>query len=216
MLQRIWMGVAAMAAALGVWGVAGTAMAQHIDHDVAGTLTAMVENDPIDRIGQVITAPAGHNQVKRFTYWIKPGAGGVTVRPAVRGYHPVSDRYAQQVIETGLQQTLSGTTARAVTFEFDAPVVAGQQYMLALEVMSGEGEIEMVDPGGYADGFWLQVYFNSPLTFPNKDARFTAEFANAAPPAAIPTMTEWAMILMALMMAGGAAVLLQRRGTMAG
>jgi len=138
------------------------------------------------------------------------------VRPAVRGYHSVADRYANQVIATGADQILTGTTARAVTFELDAPVVAGQQYMLALEVVSGDGEIEIVVPGSYADGFWLKVYFNASLAFMSQDARFTAEFGHAAAPAAIPTMTEWGMMLMALVMAGGAVVLLQKRRTTAG
>lgn len=216
MLQKVRMGVVAMVAALGVWSAAGSAVAQQIEHDVAGTMTAMVENDPADRIGQVVTAPSGYDRVKRFTYWIKPGASGVTVRPAVRGYHSVADRYANQVIATGADQILTGTAARAVTFEVDAPVVAGQQYMLALEVVSGDGEIEIVVPGSYADGFWLKVYFNASLAFMSQDARFIAEFGHAAAPAAIPTMTEWAMMLMALAMAGGAVVLLQKRRTTAG
>lgn len=213
-LQKIRMSLVAVLVAMGLWATAGSALAQRVEHDVAGTMTTMVDNNP-DRIGQVVTAPAGYDRVKRFTYWIEPGASGVTVRPAVRGYDSVSDRYADQVIETGPDQTLSGTTARAVTFDFDAPVVAGRQYMLALEVVSGDGKIEVVDPGSYADGFWLQVYFNAPAPSANKDARFTAEFGQAAP-AAIPTMTEWAMILMALAMAGGAAVVLQRRRTAVG
>lgn len=213
-LQKIRMSLVAVLVAMGLWATAGSALAQRVEHDVAGTMTTMVDGNP-DRIGQVVTAPAGHDRMKRFTYWIEPGASGVTVRPAVRGYDSVSDRYAEQVIETGPDQTLSGTTARAVTFDFDAPVVAGQQYMLALEVVSGDGKIEVVEPGSYADGFWLQVYFNAPAPSANKDARFTAEFGQAAP-AAIPTMTEWAMILMALAMAGGAAVVLQRRRTAAG
>ena len=214
-LQKIRMSLVAVAVAMGVCATAGSAFAQRVEHDVAGTMTIMVEPDRADRIGQVVTVPAGYDRVKRFTYWIKPGASDLTVRPAVRGYNPASDRYAAQLIETGPDQTLSGTTARVVTFDFDAPVVAGQQYMLALEVVSGDGEIEVVDPGSYADGFWLQVYMNASSPFANKDARFTAEFGQAAP-AAIPTMTEWAMILMALAMAGGAAVVLQRRRTAAG
>lgn len=214
MLQTIRAGLVAAAVALGVWAGADSAVAQQVNHDVVGTMTIMVDNNP-DRIGQVVTAPAGYDRVQRFAYWIEPGASGLTVRPAVRGYHSTSYPYADQLIATGPDQILSGTTARPVTFDFDAPVVAGQQYMLALEVVSGDGKIEVVEPGSYADGFWLQVYFNAPLPFPNKDARFTAEFGHAAP-AAIPTMTEWAMILMALAMAGGAAVVLQRRRTAAG
>lgn len=214
MLQTIRAGLVAAAVALGIWAGADSAVAQQVNHDVAGTMATMADKNP-GRIGQVVTAPAGYDRVKRFTYWIEPGASGVTVRPAVRGYDSVSDIYAAQVIETGPDQTLSGTTARAVTFDFDAPVVAGRQYMLALEVVSGDGKIEVVDPGSYAEGFWLKVYFNVRELVLNRDARFRAEFGHAAP-AAIPTMTEWAMILMALAMAGGAAVVLQRRRTAAG
>lgn len=216
MLQKIRTGLVAAAVAVGVWAAAGSAVAQRVEHDVAGTMMVMEGAGNPDRIGQVVTAPAGYDRVKRFTYWIKPDAGGVTVRPAVRGYNSVSDRDAVQVIETGADQSLSGPGARAVTFEFNAPVVAGQKYMLALEVVSGDGEIETVFPGSYADGFWQTVFFNGAAAFPNTDARFTAEFGHAAAPAAIPTMTEWAMILMALAMAGGAVVLLQRRRITAG
>jgi len=44
--------------------------------------------------------------------------------------------------------------------------------------------------GGTADSFTLQI---------------------GAPAAPVPTMTEWAMILMSLMLAGGAALYIQRR-----
>ncbi|MBX9709202.1 MAG: IPTL-CTERM sorting domain-containing protein [Caulobacteraceae bacterium] len=43
----------------------------------------------------------------------------------------------------------------------------------------------------------------------------TGTVALAPPPAPIPTLSEWAMILLGLMLAGGAALCIQRRQMMA-
>ena len=193
----------------------GGAMAQTISHTAPGTMTALEMDGSVYRVGQIVEVPAGYDRLKSFSFWIEPGIGGVTVTPTVRSYHATSDRYANTVIATAGAIPITGV-AQKVTFTFDAPVVAGQTYMLSLDIADdmgvsavGSGQVEVVDGGTYAGGNWLEVHFNAPANHSNKDARFEAVFGSSV--SAVPTIGEWAMILMALGLAGGAATVVMRR-----
>ncbi|MFE9082819.1 IPTL-CTERM sorting domain-containing protein [Brevundimonas sp. NPDC003935] len=83
------------------------------------------------------------------------------------------------------------------------PVVAGHVYTFAFDAY-----VEMsANIDSYAGGTMLSNYNNSDI---NVDLAFTVTQV-AAPPAAVPTMTEWAMILFGTILAGGAALYIQRR-----
>ncbi|WP_426043080.1 IPTL-CTERM sorting domain-containing protein [Brevundimonas sp. TWP2-3-4b1] len=63
-------------------------------------------------------------------------------------------------------------------------------------------------PGTYSPSTFRTIYNSSTeVGTPAAPPTFTVN----APPAPVPTMTEWAMILLGLILAGGAAVLIQRR-----
>lgn len=190
-----------------------------IVHDRSGTMTPLEMDGTVFRVGQVVEVPAGYNRVKAFSFWIEPGPAGLTVTPTVRSYHATTDRYADTIIASGGTVSLTGA-ARKVTFTFDAPVVAGNTYLISLDLTdgvggsgTGAGMVEVVDGGSYAGGNWLEVHFNAPLPHPTKDARFEVTFGNSV--ATVPTMTEWAMILMGLALAGGAVAVMMRRRAVA-
>ena len=215
MLRNLRGVVTAAVAAVGLMVSAGGAMAQTITHDVPGTMTTLEMGGTLYRVGQIVEVPSGYDRVKSFSFWIEPGPSGLTVTPTVRSYNATSDRYADMVISSLDAQNLTGA-AQKVTFNFDAPVVAGQTYLLSLDLTDGqggvgvgEGNVEVVDGGTYTGGNWLQVHFNAPSSQVNKDARFEVVFGNGV--ATVPTMGEWAMILMGLALAGGAVTLVMRR-----
>lgn len=197
----------------------GGAMAQTISHDVPGTMTALEMGGTVYRVGQIVEVPAGYDRLKSFSFWIEPGMGGVTVTPTVRTYNATSDRYADTVIASAGATPVAGA-AQKVTFNFDAAVVAGQTYMLSLDIGNdtgvtalGSGGVEVVDGGTYNGGSWLEVHFNAPAVMATKDARFEAVFGSSV--SAVPTMSEWAMILMALGLVGGAVTVVMRRRAVA-
>lgn len=83
------------------------------------------------------------------------------------------------------------------------PVTAGTTYAFAFG--AGDLTINSIGPGAYPGGgpFTLGTSgFPSDLIF---------QVVQVATPAAVPTLSEWAMILLGLMLAGGAALYLQRR-----
>lgn len=98
--------------------------------------------------GQVITSPAGKDQLRWFTFWLAPstGTGTMTLRGEV--YTWDGTRVGEEVFES-----------RRKTFDFDAstpdvyqevkirakgaPMVAGQQYVLFLTVSK---DYETTDP----------------------------------------------------------------------
>lgn len=85
------------------------------------------------------------------------------------------------------------------------PVVAGNQYAFAFD---GPVNFFLDTNNPYAGGTFIANY-NTP--FPAFDLTFTATEVAAAPPAPVPTLSEWAMIILSLTLAGGAAIYIQRR-----
>jgi len=57
----------------------------------------------------------------------------------------------------------------------------------------------------------VTVSSDTPDPIPSNNSFFQTITIGAAPPAAVPTLTEWAMILFSVLLAGGAALHLERR-----
>ena len=119
-------------------------------------------------------------------------------------------------------------TAQTIT-EFTLPspnslprnLAAGPDGALWFTQQNGN-RIGRIDTAGVITEFTLPTAGSAPLDItagPDGALWFTQLSGNrigrittgAPPPAVVPTMTEWAMILFALMLAGGAAVTIQRR-----
>lgn len=83
------------------------------------------------------------------------------------------------------------------------PIVAGQQYSF---VFDGSANFAY-DGNSYSGGSFVQDY--NTLVNP-VDLKFTVTEV-VPPPAPVPTLSEWTMILLGLMLAGGAAIYIQRR-----
>lgn len=91
---------------------------------------------------------------------------------------------------------------QTITLTTPLPVVAGHQYAFAVtEVVAFAVDTNNPYVGGDAIGD-----YNDPYGF---DMAFTV--TEVAAPVTVPTLTEWAMILFGVMLAGGAAVMVQRR-----
>lgn len=83
-------------------------------------------------------------------------------------------------------------------------------YVIVFRHVSGDGGLSAATVNNHAGNL---VFSNDGVTWTSNvtaELQFRATFAPLAP-AAVPTMTEWAMILMGLILAGGAVLTLQRR-----
>ncbi|WP_428149839.1 IPTL-CTERM sorting domain-containing protein [Brevundimonas sp.] len=102
-----------------------------------------------------------------------------------------------------VDQGSNTTGLQTIVLASPLPIVAGNSYSFAFS--AANMAFNTADP--YAGGALLTGY-DSP--FGGFDLVFTATQV-AAGPAPVPTLSEWAMILFGLTLAGGAAVILQRR-----
>jgi hypothetical protein len=92
---------------------------------------------------------------------------------------------------------------QTITLGTPLPITAGNVYSFAFDAST----LRAANPGSYAGG----VVFNNGTALINF-ADLTFEVVQvAAAPAPVPTLSEWAMILLGLMLAGGAALFIQRR-----
>lgn len=104
--------------------------------------------------------------------------------------------------------TTTAVTNYAVqTYVLTTPLAVGPNERLYIIVDApANTALWAVNSGNtYADGNLYDVGTDRPLY----DAYFTATFTTT--PAAVPTLTEWAMILLGLGLAGGAVLMIQRR-----
>ncbi|MFC5344130.1 IPTL-CTERM sorting domain-containing protein [Brevundimonas staleyi] len=180
-------------------------LAADIDY-TTGVVVNCESADDSNATGQIFTIPAGETLLKSVslglsadggfssgTLTLHPVSGG-TISPSVLGtanFTTTTD-YPNFVLET-------------LTFPGGGMAVSGGQTYAILA---------LTEPGGYvcvaaqADVYNQGVLSVGGVDKPNEDALFAARFVSPAP---VPTLSEWAMILLGLMLAGGAVVIQRRR-----
>lgn len=175
--------------------LAGAAMAQTVtigNPIVSGPLVTTTTNV---EYGQEFVVPAGVTRITRAglvvysvvttNIAIKDGIGGATL--------------GQSTAFTGNEQPpYHGVLREMVIPSGGITVTPGQTYYLT----SSNGSVALADDY-YAEGSITPLHTT-------KDAYFIIEFGNA-PPAAVPTLSEWSLIFLGLTMVGGSMVLLTRR-----
>ncbi len=165
------------------------------------------------RYGQIVTAPA--DQLSAWSTRIGPFPNS-SVTPQIYMWDGTS--IVGEPIFVG-DPVMASTETNPEQTDINIPVgiipvTAGDQYALmftvngttdsiyfAFDNPTPESDLFVVAPG--SDTF-------SPQDF--TDSTFSVTFtAGPTPPAAIPTMSEWAMIFFSVLLAGGAALYIQRR-----
>lgn len=177
---------------------------------VAGSASAQTISQPIglgatmaDGIGQTFTATLTGTvteiQVRARTNGVRTiyffnGAGSGTLGSHASAVHSQSVTLVDQGSNSAGFQTIVLTTP--------LPVTAGNVYAFAFDSAS----LAARSPSAYVGGDTIVGYY---MKYPNQDFAFTV--TEVATPATVPTITEWAMILFGLILAGGAALMIQRR-----
>lgn len=156
--------------------------------------------------GQVITPP-NSNKLETFSFWIASGNSTKTVEPLIFEWDGGPD--VSSPIWTGPATLVPSSTHTQIDFSPGIALDPAKQYALAV-YNNTTGSMSMLysntDP---LPGSFAVQRTDSWSEFLLADTKFTATFA--APPTPIPTLSEWAMILLGVALAGGAALTIQRR-----
>lgn len=227
---RILAGICAAAAAI---VLAPSALAQNIDTRAAagGTSTSYGYGGlgvAAETFGQTFTVPVGQTAVSSFSFKLATIPATATFRGVLMQWDSVNSRAIGPVLYQSADVNTTGATVQDVTFTIpgSATVTAGQKYVIFGSIVnstgSGFGAVSRagsdVQPGGGLvfqfgplQSDWTGTVWNVSL----ESTRDLGVTVNFAPPVPVPTLSEWAMILFGLMLAGGAAVMIQRRKVMA-
>ena len=155
--------------------------------------------------GQVFTIPAGETRLESVSIGIS--SDDVPPQPGTLTLHPFAGGQPDLLTVLGTTSYELSTShpdfvMYTLTFPGGLPVVEGETYMINAQKESSGGQCLATQGDVYADG---DVYDTVALA-PGIDAFFTARFVQS-----VPTLSEWAMLLMGLTLAGGAVLMIQRR-----
>lgn len=198
----------AIAAALMLATTAAPASAQTISSNATGQ--AMLINDTIDMAGQIITPPTAQPLLS-YTLDLNRDSPTLSVTPVIYEWSPVGPTIVGAPVWTGAPVSVVSTTPVPHTFTPNVALDPTRQYLLAVrQTSAGEaGELLIGTANNVAghvgwrhSSIWTQ---NSMM-----EANFSATFGTPAP-AAVPTLSEWAMILFGVVLAGTGALYLNRR-----
>lgn len=206
---------------------AGQAAAQNIDTTAAASGTLGVFGVPNSATyGQTITIPAGVTQLTSFGFEMQSVPSTVVFRGAVYLWDEANKRATGPALYESAPRSTTGATPQLITFSppGGVTVIPGQKYVIFATTSRDQA-------GASGHGFWAVSYSNpyaggdaalinngaNPADWTSgtwavnttTDFGFVANFN--APPAPVPTLSEWAMILFGLILAGGAVVMVQRR-----
>lgn len=196
----------ALAVAFGVLAT-GTASAQTVTEQQLSSIGAGVIDDIVETRGEALIVPAGVTRLQQFTL---RASGDVT--PVVRGYNNATSTIGA-VLHTGAP--LVGATLGDVTTIIPAgglAVTPGSFIFIGVtqNAPGSSGLMTTTTPDNYSNGLMATIQGGVSKTTPTYDVYFVAVFG-PEPVVAVPTMTEWALLLMGLMLAGGACLYIHHR-----
>lgn len=156
-------------------------------------------------MGERITPPNA-DPLARFSFWIAYDSAPFDLRPIIYEWDGAS---AAATVWTGPVTTITSATLTETVFTPNIALDPAKEYLLAVERMSaGEGLLDFgldnFDPAGEL------VVFNG-TTWSRQTTSELHYSATFGAPAPVPTLSQWAMILLGVTLAGGASLFLQRR-----
>ncbi len=193
---------AVFAAAISVAGEASadTVLSYTGPADAAAPVTATLPTR-----GQIITVPEGATALRSFTLW---GLG--SAKSVVRSFSngqigPVRYEGRNTVVATRDPE-------RTETLSSPLAVTPGEQLFIGVQYVGPtNAQIQIRTADVVPNSMFADLDAAGRTSFGPYDSRFIATFATLPPPAPVPTMSEWAMILLGTVLAGGAALTIQRR-----
>lgn len=198
--------------------VSGPAYAQTISSSLKNTAYGFASSQSQARFAEVLTAP--NTRLKTFTVGVDyNGNNGTFVAQvfAWNGTRSGGSLTGAPLYTSAPTSVVNGTSDYAFTPPAGGvALTAGQAYALVLTATGNPGNFPAGGPDTDASTYLMFAESASGTTLGdvgNVDAVFSATFDAAPAPVAtpVPTLSEWAMILLGAIIAGGAALYIQRR-----
>ena len=213
MFQAIRNLLSVVAAVTAITLIPLTAVAQTTTDFSTGTANNGARMSPGIGSGQTFTVPANVSRLVSISLGVSQTAGGAQ-NYDLKLYR-ISGNTVGALLETSAQ-TISAAAAFP-TYELDVlplsgaglAVVPGETFLIIGSTptsVAAFAAYRNADP--YSGGSY---YDNAGGVLTGREGFFRAVYTDAASPTPVPTLSEWAMILFGLLLAGGAALLIQRR-----
>ncbi|WP_428152212.1 IPTL-CTERM sorting domain-containing protein [Brevundimonas sp.] len=189
-----------------------TASAQTIG-DSAYNATFPLQTGIQSVIGQSVSPPSG--RLDSYTLYLRRNTATLSVIPFVYEWTGDPQPYPTTVVWTGAPVSVTATAITPVTFTTGGVVLdPAKIYVLAVRLANPAetGTYGQNEAGTYAPG--SRVFGNTTTLNGGgvsvRDLPFSATFTPTVP-APVPTLSEWAMILLGLTLAGAAVLIVQQR-----
>lgn len=161
-------------------------------------------------IGQSVSPPSA--RLDSYTLYLRRTTATLSVVPFVYEWTSDPQAYPTTVVWTGAPVAVTATAISPVVFDTGGVVLdTSKIYVLAVRLANpaesgfyGQNEAGTYGPGSRVFGNTTTLNGGGVSV---RDLPFSATFA----PFAVPTLTEWAMILLGLMLAGASVAIIQRR-----
>jgi len=172
--------------------------------------------------GQTITAPPGEGALTSFSFQINDQGNVLPFQGAVYAWDAVNARATGSALYLSAPVTTTGTnTFVRFTFTPNVPMTPGQQYVIMATTSYNQSTPGVMRWGAVANN---TTYTGGQFVFINngsntaawttqswstiaQDLAFTAVFGTPV----VPALDQWALLLLAALVAGGAFVVVRRR-----
>lgn len=191
MLQRFWKALG-LALTLGLTLAAGSAWAQPVNYQFSGTFD---QNLATGNFSGTFTYDPASDSVTAATVTVQDGLTNTGAARVVTTYNVVSNSAPQFFIVT-TAPTGAGNRAFLIQFLASNLNAATPAASAAIDLLCNNAACTTLN--------------NAPSTTSTSSSALSLSPVAVAP-AAIPTMSEWAMIFFGVLLAGGAALYIQRR-----
>lgn len=173
-------------------------------------------NDTITYKGEVVLVPPGMHRLLSFDLWLE---GNVT--PVVRAYDQATDTFGATLftgtprVFTEAAWTGNQSVQVTTTIPGGLNVVPGTYVFIGVTNRGPglSGLIRGAPASSYTSGYLVDIYSGAVRTHAQDyDTHFSATFDDVQ---TVPTLSEWAMILLVIALGGAAVLILFRRGSQA-
>ncbi|MEO8653376.1 MAG: IPTL-CTERM sorting domain-containing protein [Ramlibacter sp.] len=175
--------------------------------------------------GQIVTVPAGESSLTGFSFQINDGGTAFPLRGEVYAWDSVNSRATGAALyESPVTSTAGVNGFRALSFTPSIAVAAGQQYVIFATVSRdpavgtstwGLLANNTAYPGGQMvflnNGANVALWLTSSWALVPLDLAFTVQFGVLSAIAPVPTLSQWMLMLLSVLMAGTVFVVMRRQ-----
>jgi hypothetical protein len=168
-----------------------------------------VLNDSVTIVGEIITPPSSH-PLQSYSFKISKQSQNLSVIPEVFELDSTTGGMLGAPLWSGQAVAINNSYYETYSFEPNIRLDPAKKYVLSVKhAISGQEGRLVVGEADNHSGYMVALMDGGWIHHLNFEMNFSATFAPSAAP--VPTVSEWTMILLGVVFAGGAALYLARR-----